>query len=343
MASTFGGILSCFALIFIAPPLASMALRFGPPEYFALCVFGLSIVAGVSGESVFKGLIMACVGLFISTVGIDATEGIPRFMFGVTELLSGISPVTVMLGLFAVSEVLEKSRISMRPVEIIEKVTKATIRLKDFVQYWKTLIRSSLIGIFIGAVPGTGGAISAFLSYNEAKRNSKTPEKFGKGEIEGVIAPESGNNAVTGATLIPLLTLGIPGDTAVAVLFGALTMQGITPGPELFTGDRFWIASIMGGLLIINIFMLIQGSMFIKAFVKVTKVPFSILVPCLMILCTLGAFAVVNSVFDVFLMLAFGIAGYYLKKFEFPLPPLTIALVLGSLTENNLRRSLILS
>lgn len=343
VASTIGGILSCFSLMFIAPPLAKMALKFGPPEYFALCLFGLSIVSGISGGNVFKGLIMACIGLFISTVGVDATEGIARFTFGTTQLLGGLSPAVVMLGVFALSEMLDKSSLSLRPITEKAEFNKATVKLKDILVYWKTILRSSVFGIFIGAIPGTGGAIAAFMSYNEARRASKNPELFGTGILEGVIAPETGNNAVTGATLIPLLTMGIPGDTGVAIMLGALTMQGIIPGPNLFTAGNFWVYAIMGGLLVVNIFMLLQGSMFIRAFANVTRVPFAVLVPSVMILCTLGAFAVSNSVLDVFIMLIFGFMGYILKKFDFPFPPLTIALVLGSLTENNLRRALIMS
>ncbi|MGI6334688.1 MAG: tripartite tricarboxylate transporter permease [Saccharofermentanales bacterium] len=343
VASTIGGVISCFALIFIAPPLASMALKFGPPEYFALCLFGLTIVVSISSKNLLRGLISGGLGLLLSTVGIDATEGIPRFMFGNQQLLSGIKPVIVMLGMFAVSEMMEKSRSVIERTQISTDFSKATMKIKDILIHWKVILKSSIIGVIIGAIPGTGGAISAFFSYNEAKRTSKHPELFGTGVIEGVIAPESGNNAVTGATLIPLLTLGIPGDTAVAVLMGALTMQGITPGPDLFTSGRYWVNSIMVGLLIINIFMLLQGTLFIRAFANVARVPFSVLVPCIMVLCTLGAFAVVNTTFDIFLMLVFGFVGYLLKRFDFPIPPLTIALVLGELTENNLRRSMILS
>lgn len=342
-ASTVGGILSCFALIFIAPPLASMALKFGPVEYFALCLFGLSIVIGISGDDIFKGLVMAALGLFASTVGIDSTEGIPRFIFGNSNLLAGFSPAVVMLGVFAISEILDKSRIGVSNGKVETEYAKASISLREIFSHWKTMLWSSLYGIFIGAVPGTGGAISAFFSYNEAKRRSKHPEKFGTGIPEGIIAPESGNNAVTGATLIPLLTMGIPGDTAVAVLLGALTMQGIVPGPELFTSNKFWVYSIMGGLLLINIFMFLQGTLFNKAFANVAKLPFSILVPCIAIFCTIGSFSVANNFFNVFVMLGFGFLGYILKRFGFPLPPLTIALVLGQLTENNLRRALILS
>ena len=343
IASFIGGILSCLSLIFVAPPLASMALRFGPAELFSLCVFGLTIVAGISGKSLAKGLIMAALGLLLSTVGIDATEGTPRFMFGNISFLGGISPVVLMLGVFALSEILEKCRKSVNQTHSIASFSKATIKVTEILVYWKTLLRSSIIGIIIGAVPGTGAAISAFFSYNEAKKASKNPEDFGTGIIEGIIAPETGNNAVTGATLIPLLTLGIPGDIAVAVLFGALTMQGIYPGPELFTSGRFWVNCIMGGLLVINIFMLLQGTFFIKAFANVSRVPFSILIPSVLILCTLGSFAIVNSTFDVFVMIVFGIAGYFLKRFDYPIPPLAIGLVLGELTERNLRRALIIS
>lgn len=342
--STVGGILSCFALIFIAPPLASMALKFGPAEYFALCLFGLSIVIGISGSDVFKGLIMAALGLFASTVGIDATEGLPRFTFGNSYLLSGFSPAVVMLGVFAISEILDKSRSGPGEANNVQTdYDKATISLREIFRYWKTMLWSSLYGIFIGAVPGTGGAISAFFCYNEAKRRSKHPEEFGTGIPEGIIAPETGNNGVTGATLIPLLTMGIPGDTAVAVLLGALTMQGIVPGPDLFTNDKFWVYSIMGGLLLINVFMYLQGTLFNKAFANIAKLPFSILVPCIIIFCTIGAFSVASNSFNVFVMIGFGFLGYIMKRFGFPLPPMTIALVLGQLTESNLRRALILS
>ena len=342
-ASTVGGVLSCFSLIFIAPALAKIALNFGPAEYFALCLFGLTIVVGISGDNIFKGLIMAGLGLFASTVGIDATEGMPRFMFGNSYLLSGFSAAVVMLGVFAISEVLDKSRQGVADAKVDSTYAKATIKYREIFSYWKTMLRSAIYGIGIGAIPGTGGAISAFLSYNEAKRRSKHPDRFGTGEVEGIIAPETGNNAVTGATLIPLLTLGIPGDTAVAVLFGALTMQGIIPGPELFSGDKFWVYCIMGGLLLINVFMFFQGTLFNRLFANVAKIPFSVLVPSIVIFCVIGGFSAANNTFNVFVLLCFGLLGYIMKRFGFPLAPMTIALVLGQLTENNLRRSLILS
>lgn len=341
VASTFGGIISCIALIFFAPAIASAATLFGAPEYFALCVFGISIVVVICGGSILKSLMLAGLGLLVSTIGVDSISGNARFMFGNPMLLGGVQTVALMLGVFAISEILVKCYQGQESVSGNVQFKKASIKVKHILKYWKTLLKSSLIGVFIGAVPGTGGALAAFLSYNVAKTNSKEKELFGKGSIEGVVAPEAGNNAVTGATLIPMLTLGIPGDTAVAVLFGALTMQGITPGPDLFAeGNKAFVYCIMGGLLIINVFMLIQGNFFVHAFANVTKVPFSILVPCIMIFCILGSFAIRNYTFDIFVMLAFGIIGYFLKRCDFSIAPLPIALVLGQLTENNLRRAL---
>lgn len=344
VASTIGGIISCFALLFIAPVLASFALRFGPPEYFALCLFGLTIVISISEKNMRKGIIAGGLGLLLSTVGIDANEGIPRFMFGNVNMLTGISPIIVMLGIFALSEMLEKTR-NHGPLDTAapELVVKATMKTREILKHWWLIVKSSFFGIFIGAVPGTGGAIAAFFSYNEAKRSSKTPEKFGTGCIEGVVAPEAANNAVTGATLIPLLTLGIPGDIGTAVLMGALMIKGVVPGPELFTTGKFWVYSIMLGLFMINIFMFVQGTYLTKMFAMVTKVPFNILIPCVMVLCTVGAFAMANSTFDVYVMIIFGLVGYLMRRFNFPLPPLTIAIVLGKLTETNLQRALIMS
>lgn len=346
VCSCIGGILSCLALIFLAPQIAKAASKFGAPEFFSLCIFGMSAAVGIAGNKPIKGLVMVCFGLMISTVGIDTTEGVQRFMFGQTKLLAGIAPVTVMLGVFALTEVLDKSR------ALAEKsfnqdgtvvYTKASLKTMEIFRYWKTIVRSSAIGIVIGAIPGTGGAIAAMLSYNEARRKSKCADDFGHGTIEGIMAPETGNNATTGATLIPLLTLGIPGDASVAVLLGALTMQGIIPGPSLFSRDSIWVYAIMGGLLIINILLWLQGSIFIRLFANIVRVPLEILLPCIVTLCILGAFSISNSVFDILLMNIFGIIGYGLRKNDFPLPPLIISLVLGNFMESNLRRSLVLS
>lgn len=346
ISSFTGGILSCIALIFFAPQIATMAKKFGAPEFFALCVFGMAAAIGIAGDKPVKGVIMACMGLIFSTVGIDSSEGVQRFMFGNMYLLAGISTIAIMLGVFAMTEVLDKSVNIVGSEEaggIQIAYSKATIKLKEIFKYWKTMLRSSVFGIVLGALPGTGGAITAMLSYNEAKRNSKNPDEFGTGCVEGIVAPETGNNATTGATLIPLLTLGIPGDASVAVLIGALTMQGIIPGPSLFEKGSSWVYTIMGGLLLVNVFMLLEGITFTKLFANLIRVPVKVLTPCILILCVVGAFSISSNSFNVIVMMIFGIFGYILRKNEFPIAPFIIALVLGKLMENNLRRALILS
>lgn len=343
VGSTVGGMLSCCALFFLAPLLASYALKFGAPEYFALCLFGLVIVICLIGNSIRKGAIMACVGLLISTVGIDSISATSRFMFGNSNLLAGVQTVALMLGVFAVAEIMVQCASAHESVAGEIGFKKAQVNFFSLLKYWKSLVKSAIIGIFIGSVPGTGGAIASFISYSVAQKQSKEADQFGKGSLEGVIAPETANNAVTGAALIPLLTLGIPGDACMAVLYGALIMQGITPGPSLFTEDKYWVYCIMIGLFVINIFMLLQGHFFARAFAHVTKIPFSVLVPCIMMFCLLGSYAIRNLIFDVAVMLIFGFLAYFLKKCDYPIPPLAIGLVLGQLTENNLRRSVTLS
>ncbi len=343
IASVIGGLFSAFVLMFIAPIIAQFALKFGPIEYFAIAVFGLTIISGISGDSVIKGLIMGLLGLLVTTIGLDPVGGIDRFTFDIIQLASGINIIPAMIGLFAIAEIIRKAKTVNMPVDEAIKFQKKKLPFKEVLLYWKTLLRSSIIGTFIGAIPGTGSAIASFISYNEAKRNSKDPSSFGKGNIEGIAASECANNAVTGAALIPLLTLGIPGDPTTAILIGALIMQGIIAGPLLFVEERQWVYSIMIGLVLLNIFMLIQGKLFIKAFANVVKVPTKILLPILIVLCVIGSFAVHNTVFDVLLMLVFGLIGYVLLKLDFPLTPMVIAIVLGPLAENNMRRALIMS
>lgn len=344
--STIGGMISAAALLFFAPQLAKLIQYVASPEYFALCMFGMAAAIGIAGKKVIKGIIMAILGLLLSTVGLDSFVGTQRFMFGNLQLLAGFRPAVLMLGTFAMAEVLFQSRSvfesAYKPAQPIE-FHKGTIKLKDMMKYWKTIIKSALFGIVIGATPGTGGAISAMFSYNEARRASKDPEEFGTGCEEGILAPEVGNNAVTGATMIPLLTFGIPGDAAVAVLLGALTMQGISPGADLFTSGNNWVYIIMGGLFLVNAFMLLQGVAMIRIFANVIRVPAVILQPIITVLCVMGAFAIANSPMDVMIMIIGGLFGYFCKRFDFPIAPMTIGLVLGYLTETNLRRSLLIS
>lgn len=347
VGSSFGGLVSSLLLLFLAPTIAKLILNVGSPEYFSLCVFGIFAAVGIAGDgNIIKGIIGALIGLLLSTVGMDTFEGTARYTFGEPKLLAGLKEAVIMLGTYALSEVLIKSReIYKGMYKPVPKVTfkKATIKIREILKYKGTLIKSSLLGTIIGAVPGTGGAIAAMFSYTEARRSSKHPEEFGNGCIEGVLAAETGNNAVTGATMIPLLTFGIPGDAAVAILLSAMTMQGISVGTQLFTSGNPMVYVIMGGLVVVNLFMLLQGTLFIKAFANVTRVPLTIILPIVAILCTIGTFAIGNTFFDIRIMLLFGFVGYLMKRFKFPIPPLTIGLVLGSLMESNLRRSLLLS
>jgi putative tricarboxylic transport membrane protein len=347
VSSVIGGLFSAAVLFFLAPQVAKLVLKIGSPEYFALCLFGMFASVSVAGKGhTLQGVMSALIGLFISTIGIDSIFGSQRLMFGNFSLLGGVKVSTCMLGAYALSQVLVMCETVYTGKDgggnkAVYK--KSTLPLREILKHWKTLLRSSIIGTIIGAIPGTGGATSAMFCYNEARRASKHPETYGTGEIDGVIAAECGNNAVTGATMIPMLTLGIPGDSIMAIMLGALTMQGITPGAQLFSEGSIWVYTIMGGLFIINLFLLAQGSLFIRAFANISRVPMVIMIPCIISVCMMGGFAIGNTTFEVAVLILFGIVGYLMKRFDFPIPPLTIGLVLGSLFETNLRRSLQLS
>lgn len=346
VGSTIGGIISTLALIFFAPQLAKIVYKIASPEYFVLCIFGIAATVSTARKNMLKGFLSAILGLLLSCVGLDPLYGTSRLTFGQPSLAAGFSAVTCMLGLYALSQVLSECNAARKAGDTTPptfEYTKSTVKIWDLLKYWKTLIKSSIVGIVVGAIPGTGGAIASMFSYNEAQRASKHPEEFGDGSLDGILASETGNNAVTGATLIPMLTLGIPGDSCMAVLLGALTMQGIVPGAALFSGDNPWVYAVMIGLLIINIFMLLQGSLFIRAFANISKLRENIILPCVVILCACGGFAIGNNTYQVFVLIGFGLLGYVLKTFQIPVAPMTIAMVLSSLFETNLRRSMIVS
>ena len=342
-ASTIGGLFSCAVLLFAAPPIASFALKFGPAEYFALALFGLTIIASVGGESQIKGLLMGFVGLLISCIGIDPMDGVSRFTFGINRMEGGIDTIPVLIGLFAITEIMAKARDMNKSTGTAVKVEKEKTRFRDVLKYKMVLLKSSILGVFIGAVPGTGAAISSFLAYNEAKRTSKHPEEYGHGSEEAVVASESANNAVTGATLIPLLTLGIPGDTNTAVLLGALTMQGIAAGPQLFTQHGEWVYTIMLGLIVVNVFMYILGSGFTRFYAHITRIPYEILAAIVLTFCIAGAYSTNNRMYDIYIILIFGIVAYFLRRMDFQLVPILLGIVLGPLAEKNFRRALVLS
>ena len=344
-SSTVGGLFSAFMLLLIAPQLAKLALKFGPAEYTALVLLGLTVIAGISGNSLLKGLIAGSLGLLLSTIGLDPMLGMPRLTFNSMYLTGGLSTVPVLIGLFAISEILMNSEnigVEGNKMELAKISGDQKVTFKEFRSHFWTMIKGSLIGTYIGIIPGIGSGVAAFVSYNEAKRVSKHPENFGKGEMAGVVASESANNGATGATLIPLLTLGIPGDVVTAVLLGAFMIQGLTPGPLLFRDHGSTIYAIIAGFFIINIVMMIFGILGVKYFAHVNSLPAELLYTVIFVMCAIGSFAVDNSLFNVGVVLAFGLVGYVFRKLELPGGPFLIAFLLGPLFESNLRRTVIL-
>lgn len=342
--SFIGGLFSCLVLIFLAPQLATFGLNFGAPEYFALAVFGLSIVGSISGNNVLKGLIVASLGLLIATIGMDPMMGIPRFSFGSSHLIGGISFIPALIGLFAISQILIDAE-NKQDLIFSETVDykRQRVSIKEMVSKWVEFLRAAVIGTIVGIVPGTGSGIATFLSYNESKRFSKKPEQYGKGIPEGVIATETSNNAITGGALVPLLTLGIPGDSVTAIIFGGLLIQGLTPGPSLFQENLDIVHGLFGTLILANIFMLFLGLFFIKYLVKIASIPKNVLLPMVVVFCLIGSYSISNSVFDIWVALIFGVIGYFLSKFNYPLPPLILGMILGPIIESNFRRSMIQS
>jgi len=351
-ASTFGGIFSAILLLLIAPPLANIALKFGPPEYFLLAVFGLTIIASLGEGAFIKSILSGILGLFIGTVGLDPILSYPRFTFGSPYLLDGVSYVPALIGLFALSQVfimLEKIKILSRAKEEKEEIThiKAEGRrfcsLPEIKLLLKTFIRSSIIGTFIGMLPGAGASIASFLGYNEAKRASKHPEKFGTGIAEGVAASEAANNAVTGGSLIPLLTLGIPGNSVTAILLGGLMIHGLRPGYELFTKLSNITYPFMLGLLFGNIIMFFMGSFLASFFAKIVKkLSDEILITGICIFATMGAYAINSNIFDIWILLIFGVLGYFFRKTGFSTIAVVLGIILGPLAETGLKQSLML-
>lgn len=343
-ASTYGGLLSAVILLFAAPVIAQFAIKFASAEKFALAVFGIVVVSSLNMKNQFKGLISAFLGILVSCIGTDPIEGLSRLTFGSTRMLSGINTIPVLIGIFAITEILNKVHAKDEETVKPEKgFNKEHMTWKEFKSCFTDMTKSAVIGAFIGAVPGTGTGTAATLCYAEAQRSSKTPELFGTGHINGLAAPEAGNNGVTGAALIPTLTLGIPGDTSTAVLLGALAMQGITPGPAVFERQPVLMYTIMLAMFVINVFMFLQGRLFIKAFVNVVKIPAALLNAIIIAMCTIGAYSVNNSIFDVFVMITFAAIGYLMNRVDMPTTPLLMGVILGSMAESNLRRVLAMS
>ncbi|MCL2616086.1 MAG: tripartite tricarboxylate transporter permease [Defluviitaleaceae bacterium] len=346
VASVVGGTISSLSLLLFAPQIGRFALRIGAPEYFALALFGLSIIASVSGKSLLKGLVSGALGMLLATVGIDGISGMTRFTFGNIQMFNGIRLVAVLLGVYAIASLIGR-------VNGTEQVGQASVlkggsaddRLtrQEIISVAPIMAKSSAIGALIGAIPGPGSAVASFIAYNEAKRTAKPGEKFGEGELKGLAAPESANSGATASNLIPLLTLGIPGDAVTAVLVGAFTMHGIVVGPRLFETDGALVYAMMIGFVLSQVFIYLQGRYLMPVFVRITHVPQDLLTAMLMIVCSAGAFAIANNVFELRVMLIFGVVAYVIAKLGFPAVPIVLGMVLGPIAESNLRNALTLS
>ena len=340
-SSCIADFVSNIALLLFAAQLARLAGEFGPPEYFWLIAFSLTVVITVSGRSLTRGLVSAVIGLLLSTVGLDLVYGTQRFMFNDYHLADGLNIVPLLIGLFAIPEVVAFYGNPGRPLHVTSAGGKG-LTWPEFRRCLPAIFKGSLIGVVVGALPGTGATPAAFVAYGEARRSSPRRRNFGKGELEGVAAAEAGNNGTAGATMIPLLALGIPGDVVTAVMLGAFMIHGLTPGPLLFQDNIVFVYALFLGIMASSVFLFIVGKGAIRLFAKVSDIPSHMLVPIVLMFCIWGAYAVSNSWFDVGVMAAAGLLGALMLRFSIPLPPLVIGLVLGNLLEDNFRRSLLL-
>lgn len=343
--SVLGGFIGTLILCLGAPYLSKFAMRFAPRDYFLLAVIGLFLVSSLGNDSPTRGILSAALGLFIGFVGLDSQTGHNRFVLGPsgsmfrTYMMLGVSYVVVMIGLFGMSEALIQLRdLTTNPVK--QKVDKIVPSWKNTIRYVPLTLKSSLIGAVVGALPGTGGDIAALLAYDQAKRTTKNPETpFGEGAMEGLVAPESANNAAVGGACIPMLSLGIPGDAVTAIMLGAMYIHGLNPGPLLMTNSPDVFYYIIGAMFVGNIFLLIFGFTGIKMFSKIVEIPKTILMPIIILLSVVGAFSINSSIMDVYWMIAFGILGYVMKLYKFPVGPTVLGIILSDLLELNFRRA----
>jgi len=337
---------SDIVLILVCVPLARVALKFSSPEFFALLFFSLIMIGGLTGKSLFKGLLSMTLGLFLGCIGLDPILGTPRLNFGIFEITAGVSLMPFLIGLYGMSEILSQGEKKLKDHWKILKTEKVRDKLSfsELLKHFKTIFKSALIGTFIGILPGIGSSVAAFMAYGEAKRSSKNPEKFGKGSLEGIAAAEAGNNAVCGATFIPLFTFGIPGDAVTAVMLVAFIAQGLRPGPRMLIDHREIMYMILTGLFLCNFANLIMGKIAIKYFYKpLSSLPSGFVYPVVLVLCFFGTYAVNNSMFDLLVLVLSGFLGYLMKKNEFPFAPAIIAFLLGARLESNFRRALLMS
>ncbi|WP_423408940.1 tripartite tricarboxylate transporter permease [Heyndrickxia sp. MSNUG] len=342
-ASAFGGVFSVLIMLFLAPPLSSVALEIQSAEYFALTILGLTIISSIGTKSPTKAIASGMIGIMIAMIGMDPIVGADRFTFGNIELMNGLEMIPIMIGAFALAEVLNQVTENHKNLNISNKVSLATIKFKELLKFRWVMLKSAIIGTVIGILPGTGGSIASIVSYGEAMRSSKNKNNFGQGEEEGVVAPETANNAAAGGAMIPTLVLGIPGSPTTAIILAALALQGLQPGPQLMTDQPLMLYAIFFSMLIASITVFIGGRIGVKAFAAILKLPYSVLGTLIVLLSMVGSYAVGNSMFNVWIMFIFGVFGYFMKKYHFSPASLVLGLVLGPMMEENFRRHLLVT
>ncbi|HCG63870.1 MAG TPA: Tat pathway signal protein [Sphaerochaeta sp.] len=339
--SLIGTIIGVLVMVVLSPTLAIFTLKFGPWEYFSVTFFALTLISTLTGKSVVKGLLSALFGMMVATIGLSPIDSAKRYTFGSLQLTSGFHLLIVLVGLYAISEVLSTAAAKQEQVKVLDyKMKGLGFTRKDLNGNWINLIRSSLIGLGIGILPGIGGSTSNIIAYSVAKNSSKHPEKFGTGIADGILASESSNNASVGGAMIPLLTLGIPGDGATAILLGGFMLHGMQPGPLLFQTNGDTVYHIFASMILGTFFMAILMWAGMRMFVKILKVPTHILIPLIVVLCSIGAYALSNRVFDMWGLILFGILGLAMSKFKIPVPPFILGFILEGALETNLRRGL---
>lgn len=343
IGSFIAGLFALMALIILAKPLSNVAIKFGPADYFSLMLLGLAAVSGLAGKSITKALIMTVVGLLLATIGMDTVSGVARFTFGIPILYSGLEFLTIAVGLFALGEVFKTILEKDYGASQTAKIGRILPDKQDLKDSAGPIARGSVLGFFIGILPGAGATLASFFSYILEKKISKTPQTFGKGNIAGVAAPESANNAASGGAMIPLLTLGIPGSGTTAILMGALIMYNIQPGPLLFEEHPQVAWGLIASMFIGNLMLLILNLPLVKVFAKIIQTPAKYLIPVIVAISIFGVYAVQAQVFDLLLLLGCGVLGFFLSRHDYPLAPLVLGLVLGPMIENNMRRALTIS
>lgn len=343
--SAIGSIFSVFCMLFISPLLSQVALKIQSAEYFALTILGIACIAAVGSKSIIKALITGLVGIIIALIGMDPMTGVSRMTFDSMNLLGGIEFIPVMIGAFAMAEVLKQiiERHEAVRIDGEKNVAVESLTLKEFFVYKATILKSAIIGTLIGILPGTGGSIASIVSYGEAVRSAKDKSRFGKGAEEGVIAPETANNAAAGGAMVPTLVLGIPGSPTTAIILAAFVLQGLQPGPQLMKEQPLMLYSIFLSMLIASIVIFFVARVAVKGFAQVLKLPYSILAPIIVMFSVIGSYAVSNDMGEVWLMLGFGFFGYFMKKYDFSPATLILGLVLGRMMEENFRRQLLLT